>query len=63
MKALDMDAIASYKERKSKMSREEMIEYLLEELKEEEIKMLQGKENKYGYIFMLCNDMGIIPDE
>ena len=45
------------------MNREEMIEYLLEELKEEKIKMLQGKENKYGYIFMLCNDMGIIPDE
>lgn len=45
------------------MNREEMIEYLLEELKEEKTKMLQGKENKYGYIFMLCNDMGIIPDE
>lgn len=45
------------------VNREEMIEYLLEELKEEEIKMLQSKENKYGYIFMLCNDMGIIPDE
>lgn len=44
------------------VNREEMIEYLLEELKKEETKMLQGKENKYGYIFMLCNDMGIIPD-
>lgn len=45
------------------MSREEMIEYLLEELRDEEEKMVHGKENKYGYIFMLCNDMGIIPDE
>lgn len=41
------------------MTREEMIEYLLEELKEEKQKMLMGEDNKYGYIFMLCNDMGI----
>lgn len=43
------------------MTREEMIEYLLDELKEEREKMLLGKDNKYSYIFMLCNDMGIIP--
>lgn len=45
------------------MTREEMIEYLLDELKEERKKMLLCKENKYGYIFMLCNDMGIIPED
>ena len=45
------------------MTREEMIEYLLDELKEEREKMLLGKDNKYSYIFMLCNDMGIIPED
>jgi len=44
----------------NQMSKEEMIEYLLEELKDEKNKMLRGEENKYSYIFMLCNDMGII---
>lgn len=46
-----------------KMTREEMIEYLLDELKEERKKMLLCKDNKYSYIFMLCNDMGIIPED
>ena len=45
------------------MNREEMIEYLLEELRNQKNKMIHHKENKYEYIFMLCNDMGIIPDE
>lgn len=45
------------------MKREEMIIYLLDELKNEKDKMIHGKENKYGYIFMLCNDMGIIPED
>ena len=45
------------------MSVYEMREYLLEELKEERQKMLMNKENKYSYIFMICNDMGIIPEE
>ena len=42
------------------MSQKEMIDYLLDELEEEKNKMKRGEENKYGYIFMLCNDMGII---
>ena len=46
-----------------KMTREEMIKYLLDELKEERKKMLLCKDNKYSYIFMLCNDMGIIPED
>lgn len=41
------------------MTIEEMKEYLLDELKEERNKMLMNQENKYSYIFMLCNDMGI----
>ena len=45
---------------KNKMTITEMKEYLLEELKEEKNKMLMNKENHYSYIFMLCNDMGII---
>lgn len=45
------------------MNVDEMREYLLEELKEERQKMLMNKENKYSYIFMICNDMGIIPEE
>lgn len=44
----------------NRMSQEEMIEYLLEELEYERSRMLEHKDNKYGYIFMLCNDMGII---
>lgn len=40
----------------------EMKEYLLEELKEERKKMLMGKDNYYSYIFMICNDMGIIEE-
>ena len=45
---------------KKKMTIAEMKEYLLEELEEERNKMLMNKENHYSYIFMLCNDMGII---
>lgn len=45
------------------MTYEEMKSYLLDELKEERDRFLAGRENKYSYIFMLCNDMGIIPDE
>lgn len=45
---------------RNQMSEEEMIEYLLNELAEERQKMLMGKENKYAYLFMLCNDMGIV---
>ena len=44
----------------NRMSYDEMVEYLLDELKEERNKMLMNKENRYSYIFMLCNDMGII---
>lgn len=44
----------------NQMTQEEMIAYLLEELKDEKNKMLQGEENRYSYIFMLCNDMGIV---
>jgi hypothetical protein len=42
------------------MSCEEMKKYLIDELKEERRKMLMKQDNKYSYIFMLCNDMGII---
>ena len=41
----------------------EMKEYLLCELKEELYKMLMNQENKYSYLFMLCNDMGIIEEQ
>lgn len=41
-------------------TKEEMKAYLLEELKEERQKMLMNRENNYSYLFMLCNDMGII---
>ena len=41
----------------------EMKEYLLCELKEERYKMLMNQENKYSYLFMLCNDMGIIEEQ
>ena len=42
------------------MSYEEMKKYMIDELKEERRKMLMNQDNKYSYIFMLCNDMGII---
>ena len=48
---------------KIKMTITEMKEYLLEELKEEKNKMLMNKENHYSYIFMLCNDMGIVEEQ
>ena len=41
----------------------EMKEYLLCELKEERYKILMNQENKYSYLFMLCNDMGIIEEQ
>lgn len=44
----------------NRMNYDEMVEYLLDELKDERNKMLMNKENKYSYIFMLCNDMGIV---
>lgn len=44
------------------MSIEEMKEYLLDELKEERKKMLMKQPNNYGYIFMVCNDMGIVEE-
>ena len=44
------------------MNLEEMKEYLLNELKEERNKMLMNEENDYSYIFMLCNDMGIVEE-
>lgn len=44
------------------MTANEMIEYMNEELKEERVKYLRGEENHYSYIFMLCNDMGIIKE-
>lgn len=45
---------------KKMMSCEEMKKYLIDELKEERRKMLMNQDNKYSYIFMICNDMGII---
>ena len=45
------------------MSAKEMKAYLLDELKSERSKMLQGQENQYSYIFMLCNDMGLTEEE
>ena len=42
---------------------EEIREYLLDELEDERRKMLMNKENHYSYIFMICNDMGFIPEE
>ena len=44
----------------NRMNYDEMVEYLLDELKDERNKMLMNKENRYSYIFMLCNDMGIV---
>lgn len=42
------------------MKKQEIIDYLLEELYLEESKMHAGLDNNYGYIFMICNDLGII---
>ena len=41
------------------MTYDEMKEFLLNELKEERQRMLEGKENQYSYLFMICNDIGI----
>jgi len=37
---------------------EEIREYMLDELKREFHKMVMKEENNFGYIYMLCNDMG-----
>lgn len=42
------------------MKKQEIIDYLLEELLLEESKMQAGLDNNYSYIFMICNDLGII---
>ena len=42
------------------MTKREIVDYLLEELHEEESKMQAGLDNNYSYIFMICNDLGII---
>lgn len=42
------------------MSKEEMKKFLLEELAEEKYEMVNGRENHYSFLFMLCNDMGLI---
>lgn len=49
--------------KKYEMNFEEMKEYLLDELKEEREKMLKKQGNNYSYIFMICNDMGLIDPE
>ena len=38
------------------MSYDEMVEYLLDELKEERNKMLMNKENRYSYIYYIIYD-------
>lgn len=45
------------------MNAAEMKAFLLDELKTERNKMLMNQPNDYGYIFMLCNDMGLTEDE
>ena len=50
------------RENKMMMTIEEIREYLIEELKEEKNKMLMNKENHFSYLFMLCNDMGIVEE-
>lgn len=45
------------------MNINEMREYLLDELHEEWKKMVMKQENNYSYLFMLCNDIGIAPEE
>ena len=47
----------------NKITKQEIIDYLLDELKEEKRKMLEGKDNHYGYIFMICNDLGFTREE
>lgn len=41
------------------MTIEEMKEYIAEELKEEQAKMLRNEPNNYGYLLMIANDMGL----
>ena len=45
------------------MNTNEIREYLLNELHEEWKKMIMKQENSYSYLFMLCNDMGIVPEK
>lgn len=45
---------------KETMTFEEMKKFLLDELKEEREKMLKKQGSNYSYIFMLCNDLGLI---
>ena len=54
---------ATGREGKKMMNINEIREYLLEELKEERQKMLMNQENHYSYLFMICNDMGIVPEK
>lgn len=54
---------ATGREGNKMMNINEIREYLLEELKEERQKMLMNQENHYPYLFMICNDMGIVPEK
>lgn len=38
---------------------QDMAKYLRDELDDEREKFFAGKENKYSYIFMICNDLGV----
>ena len=42
---------------------DETREYLIEELKHQRELWLMGKENRYSYIFMICNDLGITAEK
>ena len=42
------------------MTIEEMKKYIKEELEEEYRKLMMGKPNNYGYLFMIANDMGLV---
>lgn len=44
------------------MNIKEMKEYLLHELEEEYTKMLMNQSNNYGYLFMICKDIGIVEE-
>lgn len=45
---------------KMTMTIEEMKKYIKEELEEEYRKLMMGKPNNYGYLFMIANDMGLV---
>ena len=40
-----------------------VIDYLSYELHTEKVKMLNGEENHYSYIYMICNDIGITDNQ